>query len=98
MIHFDQARRLASGLLVFVAPVLVAVQANAQSLGIVPAEIRAPFKAGKPLQFDLSVSNGGNTPVVMQASVTDLWYNEKNEKVFGAPGSQPRSAANWIEF
>ena len=34
----------------------------------------------------------------MRVIVTDLWYNEKNEKVFASPGSTPRSAANWIEF
>ena len=37
--------------------------------------------------------------VVMRGSVTDLWYNEKtNEKIFGTPGSLPRSASNWVEF
>jgi hypothetical protein len=75
-----------------------AAGASAQSLGIAPAEIRAPFRSGEPLRFDVTVSNGGDAPVVMQATVTDLWYNAKNEKVFGPPGNQPRSAANWVEF
>ncbi|MBV8205325.1 MAG: hypothetical protein JO041_00915, partial [Acidobacteria bacterium] len=37
-------------------------------------------------------------PVLLRAVVNDFWYNEKNEKVFGPPGTLPRSAANWIEF
>jgi len=71
--------------------------AAAQSLALAPAEVQYKFKPGKPFRFNLSVSNDGAAPVVMRASVTDLWYNEKNEKVFGRPGSSPRSAANWIE-
>jgi P pilus assembly chaperone PapD len=98
MIHSPQTRRILSGLFIFAASLLVTTEGSAQSLGLAPAEIRAPFRPGEPLQFDLTVSNEGNAPVVMQASVTDLWYNDRNEKVFGAPGSQPRSAANWIEF
>jgi hypothetical protein len=34
----------------------------------------------------------------MNVEITDLWYNEKGDKVFPAPGSVPRSAANWIQF
>jgi hypothetical protein len=43
------------------------------------------------------MSNTGKTPAVMRANVTDLWYNEKNEKLFNPAGSSPRSAANWME-
>jgi hypothetical protein len=72
--------------------------AKAQSLGMAPAEVRYQFKPGQPFQFELAVSNDGETPVPMRVSVTDFWYNDKNEKVFSAPGSSPRSAANWLEF
>jgi len=77
---------------------MTARPANAQTLGLAPAEVQYKFKPGQPFQFDLSVSNDGDSPVVMQVDVTDLWYNDKNEKTFGPPGSSPRSAANWIEF
>lgn len=73
-------------------------RADAQSLGLAPAEVRASFTSGQPLRFELTVSNDAETPVVMKASVLDLWFNDRNEKVFAPPGSQPRSAANWIEF
>jgi len=70
---------------------------RAQSLALAPAQVQYTFKPGQPFQFDLSVSNKGNSPVALRVSVTDFWYNEKNEKTFSAPGSSPRSAANWIE-
>lgn len=69
-----------------------------QSLGLVPAEVDYTFRPGQPFQFDLASSNNSSVPVFMRVTVTDLWYDEKNEKVFGLPGSTPRSAANWIEF
>jgi hypothetical protein len=67
-------------------------------LGMVPAEIRAAFKPGQPIQSDLSVSNEGPTELSMRTTITDLWYDEKtNEKQFPPPGSTPRSAGGWIE-
>ncbi len=77
---------------------IAALPAQAQTLALAPAEVQYAFKPGQPFEFELSVSNGGNTPVMMQVHVTDLWYNDKNEKLFNAPGTSPHSAANWIEF
>lgn len=77
---------------------LGALPAGAQSLALAPAEVQYTFKPGRPFQFELNVANNGNVPVEMQVNVTDLWYNEKNEKLFNPPGSSPRSAGNWIEF
>lgn len=81
-----------------VAPGL-ATAVSAQSLGLTPADVRATFKPGQIVQFDLSVSNDGDTPVAMRTSVMDLWFDAKtNEKIFGAPGTLPHSAANWVTF
>jgi hypothetical protein len=82
---------------------LLAVTASrpvaAQSLGLTPAEIRATFKPQQIVQFDLHVSNDGDLPVPMRASVMDLWFDKStNEKIFGTPGSLPHSAANWVTF
>ena len=74
-----------------------ALPAGAQSLGLTPAEVQYRFKPGQPFQFEIAMSNGGSTPAVMRANVTDLWYNVKNEKLFNPAGSSPRSAANWME-
>lgn len=72
--------------------------ATAQSLGLAPGEVREKFKPGVPFEFSLATSNEGSTPVEMNVEIADFWYNEKNEKVFPAPGTAPRSAANWIQF
>ena len=72
--------------------------APAQSLGLAPAQVVEKFKPGVPFEFDLSTMNSGDTPVDMHVEITDLWYNEKNEKIFSSAGTAPRSAANWIQF
>jgi hypothetical protein len=71
--------------------------AQAQSLGLTPAEIQHTFKPGQPFQFEIAVSNSGSKTAVMRTSITDLWYNDKNEKLFNPAGSSPRSAGNWME-
>lgn len=80
------------------ACIALAARCNAQSLGLAPAQVVEKFKPGVPFQFDLSTVNTGDTPVDMHVEVTDFWYNDENEKVFSAPGTSPRSAANWIQF
>jgi hypothetical protein len=72
--------------------------AAAQSLGLAPGEVREKFKPGVPFEIELATSNDGASPVEMSVEIADFWYNEKNEKVFPAPGTAPRSAANWIQF
>ncbi|MBI2677679.1 MAG: hypothetical protein HYX28_02745 [Candidatus Koribacter versatilis] len=69
-----------------------------QGVAMAPALINERFKAGQPLAFDIAVANETDKPIVMQGTVMDWWYNDKNEKVFNAPGTFPRSAANWVEF
>jgi hypothetical protein len=76
---------------------VVVPAALAQSIALAPGQVQYRFKPGQPFEFELYVSNKGAAPVSMRVSTTDFWYNEKNEKVFSAPGSSPRSAANWIE-
>jgi hypothetical protein len=70
----------------------------AQSLAIAPGQMEYRFKPGVPFKFELAISNRGAAPVFMKMSVTDFWYNEKNDKLFTSPGTSPQSAANWIEF
>jgi len=70
----------------------------AQSIGLAPAQVDAVVKAGQPARFEFSVANPGDQPVAIRSTVTDLWYNEKNEKTFGPAGSSPHSAANWVQF
>jgi hypothetical protein len=74
------------------------LSATAQSLGLAPGEVREKFTPGVPFEIELATSNDGGSPVEMSVEIADFWYNEKNEKVFPAPGTAPRSAANWIQF
>lgn len=77
---------------------LPASPAVGQSLGLAPAEVQATIVPGQPVQFEVGVSNNTEAPVAMRTTVSDFWYNDKNDKLFGPPGSLPRSASNWIEF
>jgi methionine-rich copper-binding protein CopC len=72
--------------------------AFSQSLALAPAQIIEDFKPGVPFEYSLALENKGNEASELHVQVTDFWYNDKNEKVFGAPGTSPRSAANWIQF
>lgn len=74
------------------------VLSYSQSLGLAPAQVVQKFKPGVPFEFDLTTANSGDMPVEMSVEITDFWYNENNEKMFNAPGTSPRSAANWIQF
>lgn len=85
-------------LLLFIATGGLPRFAAAQSLGLAPGEVREKFRPGVPFEIELATSNDGPNPVEMSVEITDLWYNEKNEKVFPTPGTAPRSAANWIQF
>lgn len=69
-----------------------------QSIALAPAQIVEEFKPGVPFEYALSVQNSGGQPVELHVQITDFWYNDKNEKLFGVPGTSPRSAANWIQF
>lgn len=84
--------------LALVAYLLISQFCFAQSIGLAPAQIVTDFKPGVPFEYELSVVNDGPDPVELHVQITDLWYNEKNEKIFNAPGTSPRSAANWIQF
>jgi hypothetical protein len=96
----EKTIRLRPSLLILAAAFYLGMglHASAQSLGLAPAQVVEKFKPGVPFEFDLSTVNTGDAAVDMSVEVTDLWYDEKNEKTFSAPGTSPRSAANWIQF
>jgi hypothetical protein len=84
----------------FLLPIVfaAAIPAYTQSVGLAPAQIVTDFKPGMPFEYSLNVANNGNETTELHVQISDFWYNEKNEKVFNAPGTSPRSAANWIQF
>ena len=91
-------RRSYCAILLFLLTMLLPIAGRAQTLGLAPAQVVQKFKPGVPFEFDLATANNGDNPVEMHVEITDLWYNDKGEKTFPAPGSAPRSAANWIQF
>src|SRR5947209_16950862 len=84
--------------LLFFLLTLAANIALGQSLALAPAQIVQDFKPGVPFEYSLAVENKGSEAAELHVQVTDFWYNEKNDKTFNAPGTSPRSAANWIQF
>lgn len=79
-------------------PLLWPAMAAGQAIGLAPAQVVEKFKPGVAFEIALASVNNGDLPVEMSVQITDFWYNEKNEKIFSAPGTSPRSAANWIQF
>lgn len=75
-----------------------ALTAFGQSIALAPAQIVQDFKPGVPFEYSLAVENKGSDNAELHVQITDFWYNDKNEKTFNAPGTSPRSAANWIQF
>ncbi len=91
--------RIPSSAIFFSLAILFWAEAgHAQSIALAPGQVRQTFKPGVPFQIELASANQGDEPVEMSVQITDLWYDEKNEKTFSAPGTSPRSAANWIQF
>ena len=83
---------------VFALLLTAALSAFGQSIALAPAQIVQDFKPGVPVEYSLAVQNKGSDSAELHVQITDFWYNDKNEKLFNAPGTSPRSAANWIQF
>jgi hypothetical protein len=67
------------------------------TIGLAPGMVVQNFKPGQPFQIEIAVSNGTSAPIQMRGTVTDFWYNERNEKTFDPTSSSPQSAASWME-
>jgi hypothetical protein len=82
----------------FLACVGLASATIAQTtIGLAPGMVVQNFKPGQPFQIEIAVSNGTSAPIQMRGTVTDFWYNERNEKTFDPTSSSPQSAASWME-
>jgi hypothetical protein len=85
-------------IVLLLAVLILPAVGRAQSIALAPGQVRQTFKPGVPFQIELASANQGDETVEMSVQITDLWYDEKNDKTFGSPGTSPRSAANWIQF
>jgi len=97
--HSRPAALAALSLVLVSVPLLRAQDPSLQvKYGLTPAMVVKTFQPGQPFEVELVVSNGSAAPVLMRGVAMDFWYNEKNEKIFSPPDTQPHSASNWIEF
>ena len=68
------------------------------SLGLTPAMIDADVKPGKTYVQEFTIVNNTGTRLRFRCFVNDYWYGENNEKLITRPGTQPRSASNWVQL
>lgn len=74
------------------------VQAQQASVGITPASIDANIKRGASYTQKFTLTNNTDTPLRFRCSISDIWYDEQNNRLNGRAGTLPRSASLWIQF
>jgi len=78
----------------------VAPCAGAESaLWVSPAILDLVMRPGQTAVQEFQLGNDTSARVKIRAYAWDWWMTEKNDKVFGPPGSSPqRSMAGWVSF
>jgi len=71
---------------------------QAQSLTLTPAILEAQVRRGATYTNSFRLTNGTGAKLRVLCSLYDYWYNEKNQRVTGRPGTLPRSASSWVQF
>jgi hypothetical protein len=81
------------------ALLVAAGSAHAQlALGLTPAGIDFQVGPGQSAAQAITVTNAGTIRCQGRMLSNDWWYSDTERKVFGTPGSQPRSAGRWLSF
>jgi hypothetical protein len=73
-------------------------EAQQNSIGVMPASVDARVKRGASYSQNFTLSNNTGTRLRFGCSVEDVWYDERNVRVTGRPGTLPRSASMWVQF
>lgn len=76
---------------------LVPDAAYALALAVAPARAEVQVPAGGAASFEVQVLNKGSEPLPLRMYAWDLWYDDTH-KLFAPPGTQPRSAAGWVQI
>ena len=87
-----------AGILLLMAAAERAHGQQTQSVGLAPAYIEADVKRGSSYVQEFTVVNKTSTRLRFRCTVGDFWYDEKGERLFGRPGTLPRSASSWVQF
>ena len=77
---------------------LSSVYAQQNSIAVNPVLIDAKVKRGASYSQIFTLTNNTGTRLRFQCSVSDIWYDEHNNRITGAPGTLPRSASLWVQF
>lgn len=77
---------------------LNSAQAQQNSIAITPVSIDAKVKRGASYTQTFTLTNNTGTRLRFQCSLGDIWYDEHNNRITGAPGTLPRSASLWVQF
>lgn len=75
---------------------LVTANCFGGTLSVSPSYHEISTKPGESIKETVTIYNSGNEPMKVSLSVGDFWFDEKNNRIFPAPGSSPFSAATWI--
>jgi len=94
-------RQILLGLLTYGSLILIgnATHCKAQSsVGVMPMSVDAKVKRGATYSQTYTLSNDTGARLRFTCAVVDYWYDEKNERITGRPGTLPRSASPWVQF
>src|SRR5579875_1363895 len=83
----------AAGLLTLAAPAKAPADLG---LNVIPTKIELATASGKTETIPVTVRNGGDSPVHVQASLTDFTTAANGQYVFLPPGKNPYSLATWM--
>ena len=73
-------------------------QAQQNSVAVTPMSIDVKVKRGTSYTQIFTLTNDTEIRLRFQCSLGDVWYNERNDRISGAPGTLPRSASQWVQF
>lgn len=83
---------------VVVPSCLSSAQAQQNSVAVNPVLIDVKVKRGASYTQTFTLTNNTGTRLRFQCSLGDIWYDEQNNRITGAPGTLPRSASQWVQF
>ena len=73
-------------------------QAQQDSMAVTPVSVEAKVKRGSSYTQTFTLTNNTGTRLRFRCSVLDVWYDDRNNRITGAPGTLPRSASPWVQF
>lgn len=73
-------------------------QTPRESIGLTPAYVDAAVKSGSTYTQEFTLTNSTRARLKFRCKLNDYWYDESNKRLYGEPGTLPRSASTWVHF